>query len=174
MRITLLLLLALLLLPAPALAHDDVPTIAFLRYGVNPAFALTDSGVLDTLQAYGYLDGDERAQLDGGSDLHGANINILYRDAGFDFATAALMVEDALDEGADILITISNEVGLLASQAISEMDDPPALIFAIVTTPYAIGLAQAPLPQATLCWRHRNDHPLGNRVRFAFPANARS
>ncbi len=145
MRKLIWLMLALLvLMPGAALAADDVPTLAFLRFGVNPTFALADSGVLDMLQAYGYINDDERAQLDGGSDLHGANINILYRDAGFDFATAALMVEDALDEGADILITISNEVGLLAANAISEMDDPPALIFAIVTTPYAIGLAEAP------------------------------
>lgn len=144
MRKSILLLLTLLLPSNLALANDDAPTIAFLRYGVNPTFALVDNGVLDTLQAYGYLSDDERAQLDGGSDLHGEHINLLYRDAGFDFATAALMVEDALDEGADILITISNEVGLLATQAVSEMDDPSALIFAIVTTPYAIGLAQAP------------------------------
>ena len=145
MRIPILLVLVFaLLLPGAALADDDAPTLAFLRFGVNPIFALADAGVLDTLQAYGYINADERAQLDGGGDLRGENINILYRDAGFDFPTAALMVEDALDEGADVLITISNEVGMLAASAIGEMDDPPALIFAIVTTPYAIGIAQAP------------------------------
>ena len=145
MRVLLLLVLALmLLLPGAALADDEVPTLAFLRFGEDPVFALTDAGVLDMLQAYGYIDADERAQLDGGSDLHGENINILYRDANFDFATAALMVEDALDEGADILITVSNAVGLLAARAIGDMDEPPALIFAIVTTPYDIGLAQSP------------------------------
>ena len=144
MRQSILLLLALLmLLPGAALANDDAPTLAFLRFGVAPYFSLTDAAVLDTLMVYGYLSEDERAQLDGGSDLHGENINILYRDAGFDYGNASLMVEDALDEGADILITVSNEVGLLAANAISELDAPPALIFAIVTSPYDIGIAQS-------------------------------
>ena len=137
----LLILVMLLLLPGAALANDDNPTVAFLRLGVAPYFMLTDNGVLDVLQVYGYINEDERAQLDGGSDLHGENINLLYRDAGFDFGNASLMVEDALDEGADILITVSNEVGMLAANAISELDDPPALIFAIVTSPYDLGLA---------------------------------
>ena len=143
---TLLILALLLLLPGAAIADappPPPPTVAFLRFGASPTFALADSGVLDILQAYGYISAEERAGLDGGSDLRGENINLLYRDANFDFATAALMVEDALDEGADVLITISNEVGLLAGNAIKDMDDPPALIFAIVTTPYSIGVAQA-------------------------------
>ncbi len=138
-----ILLVFAMLLPGVALAADDVPTVAFLRFGVAPYFVLTDSGVLDTLQVYGYINEDERATLDGGSDLRGENINILYRDASFDYGNASLMVEDALDEGADILITVSNEVGMLAANAISEMDDPPALIFAIVTTPYDLGIAQS-------------------------------
>lgn len=142
MRTTLLLLLALLL-PAATLASDDVPTIAFLRYGVSPYYRLTDNGVLDTLQAHGYLSESERATVDGGSDIHGERINLLYRDAGFDYSAANLMVEDALDEGADILLTVSTEVGALAAQLLSDLDDPPALIFAIVTSPYDSGIAQS-------------------------------
>ena len=141
--IVLFTLTVFMLLPGAALAADDAPSLAFLRFGVAPYFTLTDAAVLDTLQVYGYLSEDERAQLDGGSDLHGENINILYRDAGFDYGNASLMVEDALDEGADVLITISNEVGMLAANAIAEMDNPPALIFAIVTTPYDLGIAQS-------------------------------
>ena len=96
------------------------------------------------LQAYGYVSAEERAALHGGGDLHGENISILYREAGFDLATASLMVEDALDEGADVLLTLSTEVGLMAANAISEMENPPALIFAIVTLPYTAGIAEAP------------------------------
>ncbi|MCY4465314.1 MAG: ABC transporter substrate binding protein [Chloroflexi bacterium] len=140
---TITLLLLTLLLPVAALANDDVPTIAFLRYGVTTHYKLTDKGVLDTLQAYGYLSEDERATLDGGSDMHGEKINLLYRDAGFDFSAASLMIEDALDEGADILLTVSTEVGSLAAQALSDLEDPPALIFAIVTSPYDSGIAQS-------------------------------
>ncbi len=145
-RIVMVLLLGLLLLSlAPvASADDDAPTVAYLRFGQSPSVALTDKAILDMLEVYGYISADERAVLDGNSDLHGENINILYRDAGFDLATATLMVEDAMDEGADVLLTISTEVGLIAGAATQAMEDPPAMIFAILTAPYYTGLAAAP------------------------------
>ena len=133
-----------LLLPAAVHADDDmVPTLAFLRFGQSQSFALTDMAVLDMLEVYGYINAEERATLEGGNDLRGEKINILYRDAGFDFPTANLMVEDALDEGADIFLTVSTQVGMIALGAMSDMEDPPALIFAIVTDPHASGLATA-------------------------------
>lgn len=138
-----LLLLALLLAPAAIAADDDAPTLAFLRFGQSSSFVLTDRAVLDMLQAYGYINADERATLEAGNDLRGDKINILYRDAGFDLPTANLMVEDALDEGADIFLTVSTQVGMIALGAMSDMEDPPALVFAIVTDPHATGLATA-------------------------------
>ena len=142
-------LLLSLLLPSAALAaDDDVPTLAFLRYGQSPAFALTDKAVLDTLEAYGYIGMEDRQTLLQGGDLRGERINILYRDAGFDLSAANLMVEDALDEGADVMLTVSNEVGMIAAAAMTELDDPPALIFAIVTAPYLSGIAEAPCVKA--------------------------
>ena len=144
MKLLLLLFLFCLLPGTAALANDDVPTLAYLRFGTSPDFQLTDKAVLDMLEAYGYLSADERATLQADNDLHGEKINILYREAGFDLPTANLMVEDALDEGADVLLTLSTQVGLIAANAISEMEDPPVLIFAIVTLPYRAGLAEAP------------------------------
>ena len=141
-----LLLLALLalLLPSIAAAHDDNPTLAVLSLGRSPSFWLTDSAILDTLEAYDMISEDERATLEGGDDLTGEKLNILYRDAGFDVATANLMVADALDKGVDVMLTLSTNVGYIASNMLSEMDDPPALIFAIVAVPYQLGLAQSP------------------------------
>ena len=139
----LILLLALLLPPASMAADDDAPTLAFLRFGQSPSFALTDRAVLDMLEVYGIISAEERVTMEAGNDLHGENINILYRDAGFDLPTANLMVEDALDEGADVILTVSTQVGMIALGAMSDMEDPPALIFAIVTDPHASGLATA-------------------------------
>ena len=134
----------LLLVPTGIHADDEtVPTLAFLRFGQSESFALTDMAVLDMLEVYGFISAEERETLEAGNDLRGDNINILYRDAGFDFPTANLMVEDALDEGADIFLTVSTQVGMIALGAMSDMDDPPALIFAIVTDPHASGLATA-------------------------------
>lgn len=133
-----------LCLPAVSQANDDsVPTLAFLRFGQSPSFALTDTAVLDMLEVYGYINTAERATLAAGQDIHGETLNILYRDAGFDFPTANLMVEDALDEGADIVLTVSTQVGMIALGAMSDMEDPPALVFAIVTDPHDTGLATA-------------------------------
>ena len=138
-------LLLALLLPSVALAQaDDKPTVAYLRYGQSSAAGLTDKAILDMLEVYGYISADERAILMGDNDLQGEKINILYRDAGFDLATANLMVADALDEGADVLVTISTEVGLIAAAATQAMEDPPAMIFAILTAPYLTGLAASP------------------------------
>ncbi len=138
-----LLLLAMLLPPAAMAADDETPTLAFLRFGQAPAFALTDMAVLDMLEVYGLISAEERATLDAGNDLRGENINILYRDAGFDLPTANLMVEDALDEGADVVLTVSTQVGMIALNAMSDMDQPPALIFAIMVDPRATGMASA-------------------------------
>ena len=140
----LVLLSLFLLLPAGVHADEHtVPTLAFLRFGQSQSFELTDMAVLDMLEVYGYINADERATLEAGNDLRGDKINILYRDAGFDFPTANLMVEDALDEGADVFLTVSTQVGMIAVNAMSEMEDPPALIFAIVTDPHESGLATA-------------------------------
>ena len=136
-------MLLLFMMSAPASADDDNPTLAFLRFGQSPSFALTDMAVLDMLEVYGYINADERVTLEAGSDLHGEKINILYRDAGFDFPTANLMVEDALDEGVDVMLTVSTQVGMIAQGAMSDMEDPPALIFAIVTDVHDSGLATA-------------------------------
>lgn len=143
-KLSLLLVLCCLLSGPAALADDTLPTLAFLRFGNSPDYQLTDKAVLDMLEAYGYVSAEERATLQGGNDLHGDKINVLYREAGFDLATASLMVEDALDEGADVILTLSTEVGFMAANALSEMDDPPVLVFAIVTLPYRSGIAQAP------------------------------
>lgn len=136
-------LFLLLMTSSPAFANGDKPTLAFLRFGQSPSFALTDMAVLDMLEVYGYINAEERATLADGSDLRGERINILYRDAGFDFPTANLMVEDALDEDVDVMLTVSTQVGMIALGAMSDMEDPPALIFAIVTDVHDSGLASA-------------------------------
>ena len=144
-KLTLTLALLALLLPAAGLAaDDDLPTLAILSFGRSPAFTLTETAIFDTLEIYGFLSAEERPTLVAGNDLHGEKINVLFRDAGFDFPTANAMVEAALDEGADVLLTLSNETGMIAAGLLDDMEDPPALIFAIVTAPYHLGLGKSP------------------------------
>ena len=139
------LLIVALLVAGPALAQDDDKlTIAILRYGGTSLTALAEKGILDMFEAYGMVNAEERAVLDEAEDLEGERINVIYSDAGFDIPTANIMVEDALDREVDALLTLSTPVSQIAANATREMDDPPALIFAIVTAPYFAGIADAP------------------------------
>ena len=52
--------------PAVQDADDGAPTLAFLRFGQSPSFALTDRAVLDMLEVYGYISAEERATMEGG------------------------------------------------------------------------------------------------------------
>ncbi len=139
------LLFVALLCAAPALAQDDgKPTIAILRYGGTTLTALAEKGILDMFEAYGMVNAEERAILDEAEDLEGERINVIYSDADFDIPTANIMVEDALDRGAETLLTLSTPVSQIAANITRQMDDPPAIIFAIVTAPYFAGIADAP------------------------------
>ncbi|MDE2636051.1 MAG: ABC transporter substrate-binding protein [Chloroflexota bacterium] len=134
------------LLPAGiALARDgEKPSVAFLHFGSHPLSSLSEKGILDMLAAYGYIGVDERAGWRQGEDFEGADIDILYRSAGFDLATVNLMVEDVLDRGADVLVTITTQVSQIAANATRDLDDPPLIIFSLVATPYDAGIADAP------------------------------
>ncbi len=143
----LLLVLAILALGAsPALRanEDEIPTIAMLNFGHTQGATLSIKGAFDVLQAYGYFNEEERVTLDAGEDLVGENINVLWRNAGFDIPTASLMVEDALDRGADAILTVTTQVTQLAVNATRDMEDPPAIMFSLVGSPYFAGIADAP------------------------------
>ena len=139
------LLFIALFFAAPALAQDaDKPTIAILRYGGTALTALAEKGILDMFEAYGLVNPEERAILERAEDLEGERLNVIYGDAGFDIPAANIMVEDALDQGADTLLTLSTPVSQIAANIARQMDNPPAIIFAIVTAPYFAGIADAP------------------------------
>ncbi len=139
-----LLLPLMLLAPMTGAQDEGKPGIAILRIGSNPGITLGEKGLLDMLQAYEMINAEERAILDGANSLEGDTLNILYRDAGNDLPTANLMIEDVIDRGAEVLVTYSVAVTRIAANIIRVMDDPPAIIFAIVSTPYFAGIADAP------------------------------
>ncbi len=145
MKILIGLLITALLAAAPAQAQDDdKPTVAILYFGSFANINLSIKGTLDMLQAYGYINQEERAELNQRQDLEGERINIIWGDAGFDFGYASLMVRDALARDPDALITITTPVTQIAANATLEMDDPPAVIFNVVGNPYFAGIASAP------------------------------
>ena len=142
----LLLLMAILALSvSPALAQEEeIPTIAMMNFGYSAGQTLATKGAFDVLQAYGYFNEEERLILDEGEDLFGENINVLWRNAGSDTPTANLMVEDALDRGVDAMLIVTTQVTQIAVNATRDMEDPPAIMFSLVGSPYFAGIADAP------------------------------
>ena len=142
----LMLLIAVLgLAVSPALAQEEeIPTIAMMNFGYSAGQTLATKGAFDVLQAYGYFNGEERLILDEGEDLFGENINVLWRNAGSDTPTANLMVEDALDRGVEAMLIVTTQVTQIAVNATRDMEDPPAIMFSLVGSPYFAGIADAP------------------------------
>ena len=139
------LLLVSLLAVLPVVSQGDAPTVAILRFGSASGedFSSTEIGVLDMLEAFGYISADERADMAGRANLDGENISIVLGDAGFDFVNAALAVDKALDQGANVLVTLSTPMTQAALNATGDMDEPPAIVFAAVFDAAAAGIAES-------------------------------
>ncbi len=136
--------LALAVSPTLRAQDDEIPTIAMMNFGYSAGQTLATKGAFDVLQAYGYFNEEERAILDEGGDLFGENINVLWRNAGSDTPTANLMVEDAIDRGVDAMLIVTTQVTQIAVNATRDMEDPPAIMFSLVGSPYFAGIADAP------------------------------
>ena len=142
--LVLILLLSLMVMPALQAQDDDIPTIAMMNFGYSAGQTLATKGAFDVLQAYGYFNAEERAVLDAGNDLAGENLNVLWRNAGSDTPTANIMVEDAIDRGVDAMLIVTTQVTQIAANATRDLDDPPAIMFSLVGSPYFAGIADAP------------------------------
>ena len=138
------LFIVLLLAPAAMAQDDGKPTIAFLRYRATGTEDITKPGIWDVLGAHELISPSERELLDEDLDLNGEHINVFWLDAASDVTNINAMVEKALDRGADILLTFSTPVTQITANITKEMDDPPILLFAIVSAPYSAGIADSP------------------------------
>ena len=136
------LLLLAFMMPA-ALAQDDNPTVAILRFGPLPNYEIIEGGILDVLESYGYITEDNNRILEERADHAAAGVNIIWGDAGFDNATANLMIEQALDAETDAFLTLGTHLTLMTVAATQVMDSPTPVIFTGVTNPYGAGIAES-------------------------------
>ena len=144
-RVLLIVALAIgLVAPMLVSGADDKPTIAFLRYRSTGTEDIAKPGIWDVLQAHELISPSERELLDENLDLNGERINVFWLDAASDVTNVNAMVEKTLDLGADILLTFSTPVTQITANITKEMDDPPAMFFAIVSAPYSAGIADSP------------------------------
>ena len=138
------LVLTWLLVGPAALAQDnDKPTIAWLKWGDSRNVALAEKAILDMLQAYEFIDEDERALLDNERSIEGEKINIIYGDSLFDRMEANVLIEEALDRDADIFLTFTTQMTQIVYYSIREFIDPPKLIFTVTSGPYITGVADS-------------------------------
>ena len=135
------LLILTLLLAAPAAAQDGKPVIALLSIS-EEFWPLLEGAVLDTLQGYGFINDAERAQLDEREDIAGEKLDIFWGSADLSLPNANILIENAIDRGADALITLSTSLTQVAVNLTSDLDEPPIVIFS-AAAPYVRGIAQS-------------------------------
>ncbi len=136
-------LITLLLAPAVIAQDDGKPTVAFLKWGDSRNVALAEKAILDMLESYGLINGDERAMLDEERSFEGENLNFIYGDALFDRMEANAIIDKAIDRGADVLVTFTTQMTQITYYAIHEFIDPPKLIFTVTSGPYITGVADS-------------------------------
>ncbi len=142
-KVLLAILILALLLPLAAVQADEHPTVAVLSFGELPTNAVTEGAVLDVLESYGFISAEERMNMGGQADLEGEHLRIIRGSANFDLPTANLMIEQALDEEPDALITLSAAITQLAVKATSDLEDPPVVLFTSVFNPFEAGIAES-------------------------------
>lgn len=141
--VPLLALISILLVPAAYAQDDDKATVAFLKWGDSRNVALAEKAILDMLQAYGFINEEERGLLNEERSIEGENINIIYGDALFDRIEANVIIDEAIDKGADVLVTFTTQMTQITYYAIRDFIDPPKLIFTVTSGPYITGVAQS-------------------------------
>ena len=104
---------------------------------------LTEGAILDVLESYGFITSEENRLLEERQNLKGENLSVYWGDAGSNLATVDLMIEAALDEGLDVIVALSTPVAQIATAITNDMDDPPAVLVAMVQVPYRAGIADS-------------------------------
>ena len=139
----LLMLTAILAAPVSMAQADDKPTIAWLKWGDSSNVGLAEKAILDMLQAYDFINEEERALLNDERSIEGQRINVIYGDALFDRLEANAIIDEALDKDADVFVTFTTQMTQIVYYAIRDFLDPPKLIFTVTSGPYITGVAES-------------------------------
>ena len=144
---TLLVIGILLMLATPFARADDKPGVWLITlYPAGPSLAIEES-MLDALESYGLINPDDRSNERMQTMIESAdNSAIQYNrlSANFELERLRELVAFALDHEPDALVTISEPATVAALLATQDLDDPPAIFFADVYSPYLAGIAEAP------------------------------
>ena len=115
---------------AAAETHGEMVTVGLMKIVSHPALDAEQQGVKEKLAEAGYIEGE--------------NLTILEGNAEGDIATLSTIAQQYVDEGVDLIVTTSTPALQAAYNATKDLDNPPAIVFNAVTSPYAAGIANAP------------------------------
>ena len=136
--------MTLLLLSPAALAHDeDKLSILVLSFQPRGTVEWIEIGLVKSLISYGLISTEEFTP---GFPGPYENSPIFYErlNAAGQLEFVPEMIANALDSEPDVLVTIGSRATLAALVATYDLEDPPAIIFADVYSPYEAGIADAP------------------------------
>ena len=69
----------------------------------------------------------ERTQIAESAEFEGEHVNVIRRNAYFDFATANLLLSEVLEADPQMLITLTTPMTKLAINVTSTMENPPVV-----------------------------------------------
>jgi putative ABC transport system substrate-binding protein len=132
-RLFLLLVIAALVLSNSAIAApakaQKMPVIGFMQLVTHPALDAGREGAVKALNDAGFVDGK--------------TAKFLFANAENDIPTLATIAQKYLDQDVDLIIATSTPAAQAAYKATAELENPP-IVYNVVTSPYAAGLAQSP------------------------------
>jgi putative tryptophan/tyrosine transport system substrate-binding protein len=126
-RLILLVLLGLLVGSLGAIASAAPIKIGITQIVEHPALDAVRQGVIDTLAAAGYVDGE--------------NVDFLVANAQGDMGTALAIAQNFKAEGVDLVVAIATPTAQAAAQVFEGTDTP--IVFAAVTDPVSAGLVKS-------------------------------
>ncbi len=128
----------------PAFAADP-PQIDFISFGPDQTSNLTAIGMLHSLASYGFIGKDDpTAVVLVESDYSGEKLAINWHNANFDLPTANVVVDSAIDSGADIIVALTPAIAQIAVGITSEMYEPLPVFFAVIEDPFRLRIADSP------------------------------
>ena len=130
-KITLLVMVLIVgVLSLPAAAQTNLPKVGIFQFVSHPALDANRQGIIDTLAAGGYVDGE--------------TVELVIANGEGDIPTMNTIAENfVFDEDVDLIMAISTPALQAAYNVTSDFEEPP-ILFSSVTSPYQAGVAESP------------------------------
>lgn len=127
-RVLLLLLLVMAVVPGTVqtASAQKIPVIGFMQFVSHPALDAGRTGAVEALNAAGFVDG--------------TTAKFLFANAEGDIPTLTTIAQSYVDKNVDLILATSTQA-LQAAYKVTKGTEGPPVVFNVVTSPYAAGVA---------------------------------